>query len=100
MTSKGNQFWRLREKNGREYIYKTFEEFEAKCYEYFEYKESDFIYVEESHVREGVISIRKQTPYLFEELYPFLDISRGTWNNYKERGEDFLTLITLKTIAL
>jgi hypothetical protein len=92
--NKGNQFWRLREKDGREYDYKTFEEFKGKCYEYFEYKETDFVYVEESHVKEGTVTLRKQTPYLKEELYPFLGISRGTWNNYKERGSDFLTLIT------
>jgi hypothetical protein len=94
MANIGNQFWRLREKHGRERSYETFEEFEQRCYEYFEFKENDYEYVEESHVKEGSIMIRKKTPPLFEELYPFLDICRGTWNNYKERGSDFLTLIT------
>lgn len=94
MMTKGNQLWKLREKDGRDFTYQSFDEFRDKCYEYFEYKETDYVYVEESHPKEGVVTLRKQTPYLFEELYVFMGISRQTWNNYKERGSDFFTLIT------
>jgi hypothetical protein len=94
MANIGNQFWRLRLKDGREKSYESFEDLALRCYEYFEFKENDYEYVEESHVKEGSVMIRKKTPLLFEELYTFLGISRNTWKNYKERGNDFLTLYT------
>lgn len=91
---KNNKYYLNRSTNGREYIYTTFEEFEEKCYSYLTMKEEDYEIVEEIHQKLGVVEIRKKTPFLMEEIYVWLGISRGTWNNYKQRGEDFLTLIT------
>lgn len=93
-ANKNNKYYLNRLSNGREYIYEDFKEFEDKCYSYFEMKENDYEIVEEVHQKLGTIEIRKRTPFLMEEIYVWLGISRGTWNNYKERGEDFLTLIT------
>lgn len=57
-------------------------------------KEDDYETIEEVHQKLGVVEIRKKTPFLMEEIYVWLGISRWTWNNYKERGDDFFTLIT------
>lgn len=93
-ANKNNKYYLNRLTNGREYIYADFKEFEEKCYSYFIMKEDDYETIEEVHQKLGMIEIRKKTPFLMEEIYVWLGISRGTWNNYKERGQDFLTLIT------
>lgn len=94
---KGNEYYKRREKDGRELIFATPEDLLAKAYEYFDWCEDNPRYKREaikSGIKAGeVIKIEVDRPYTIEGLCVYAGISISTFYNYEER-KDFLNVIT------
>lgn len=91
---KGNQFWKLRSKHGRDKIFQTPELLEEACFEYFEVTDKRKWHKTEFHGKDALeCLVPNETPYTKTGLFVFLDISNDTWNLYKER-KDFIEVIT------
>ena len=96
---KGNQFWKLRSKDGRDRIWKDADSLLEACYEYFQqcddnpWEKNDILRSGENAGK--VVRIPAQRPYTKAGLCVFLGIAENTWENYKENsGEDFLRVLT------
>lgn len=93
---KGNQFWKLRSKHGRDVIFKTPELlWEAAC-EYFEATDARK-WVKKDWVGKDATEVSRETetPYTLSGLCLYLDCSREWWNKFKnENREDFLQVVT------
>lgn len=91
---KGNQFWKLRSKHGRDKIFSSPQVFLEACYEYFEATDKRKWYKTEFHGKDAnECHVPNETPYTITGLYIFLDISKETWYDYKKR-KDFVDVIT------
>lgn len=91
---KGNQFWKLRSKHGRDKIFESPEIlWEAAC-EYFEATDArKWIKTEFNGKDATKCEVPTDTPYTLTGLFVFLDISAQTWKDYRER-KDFIEIIT------
>lgn len=93
---KGNQFWRARSSHGRNPIFKTKTKLWNACCEYFDWIEANPLKEQKVFHTDGKItyaSVSKMRAMTLEGLWIFLDISKDTWYNYKER-KGFLEVIT------
>jgi|ERR1035437_840975 hypothetical protein len=97
---KGNQFWRLRSKHGRDKLFATPELlWEAAC-EYFQWCENTPLYKSEAFAYQGVV-ILKDIPIMRAMLMPQLCFYLTCDESYfrvfkstlKDCDEDFLTVI-------
>lgn len=93
----GNQFWRLREKHGRDKIYSTSAELLEDCYEYLQWCDDNPWYRNEA-IKGGdrageIINIPTARPYTLTGLCVYLNISSETWKDYSKR-EDFVGVTT------
>ena len=91
---KGNQFWKLRSKHGRDKIFSSPELLWEACQEYFE--ETDKRVWEKVDFRgKDAVKVRIPTsaPYTLTGLCLFLNICQETWSNYRKE-KDFLGVIT------
>jgi hypothetical protein len=91
---KGNQFWKLRAKHGRDKIFSSPEILWESCKEYFEATDKRVWEQTDFRGKDAVeVKIPTQAPYTLTGLYLFLDIDRKTWDLYRER-QDFIPIIT------
>lgn len=97
---KGNQFWKLRSKHGRDKLFTTPELlWEAAC-EYFEWIDNNPL-IEIDYVGKDATQVEKPhtRPYTLEGLAMYLDASTSYWREFRilcnDKGlKDFLTVIT------
>lgn len=94
---KKNEYYKRREKDGRELIFATPEDLLAKAYEYFDWCKENPFYKREvikSGILAGqIIDIPVDRPYTIEGMCVYAEISVSTFYNYEER-EDFLQVVT------
>ncbi len=97
---KGNKFWKLRSKHGRDKLFKSPELlWEAAC-EYFEWAEKNTLKETKAFAYQGVIST-KQLPKMramtLSQLCFYLGCSESYFRSFKstlkEKDKDFLTVI-------
>ena len=96
MGAIGNQFWKLRPRSGRKHLYTEVEEFATDIEEYFEVTSKRVDWNKQEWVgKDGnEVARRVPTPFTKAGLCIFLGMSQDTFNSYKERGKDFLGVIT------
>jgi hypothetical protein len=91
---KGNQFWKLRSKHGRDKIFESPEMlWEAAC-EYFQHITDNPLSVQDNKGTKNVNDVDLIRPFTLHGLCIFLDITRVTYIEYRGR-EDF-TNVTRK----
>ena len=72
---KGNQFWKLRSKHGRDKIWESPELLWESCVEYFEATDERKWIKVEFHGRDAnKCEVEQETPYTLSGLFVFLDI--------------------------
>lgn len=97
----GNEYWKLRSKDGRDAIYTDPLLLSQKCNDYFQWVESNPLYesvvqkrkISRDEEKIEMVSVPKMRPFTITGLCNFLDIAVNTWKSYKEKP-DFLTIIT------
>lgn len=93
---KGNEFWKVRSTHGRNPIFKSPEELETACEEYFQWAHDTPLWEDKvtsfqgSNTHEPIAKMRAMT---LDGLHLFLDISTQTWADYRNR-EDFVEVVT------
>lgn len=93
---KGNQYWRLRSKDGRDKIYSSPEDLFKAANDYFQWVEENPLQEEQiikykDHYEKATVS--KMRPYTLSGLCNFLDISEDCFRTY-EKNEDFIAVTT------
>ena len=91
---KGNEFWKLRSKHGRDLIFSSPTIlWEAAC-EYFEattarpWEQQDWV------GKDAIEVVRKTTPpFTLSGLYIFLETNAQTWSDYRKK-EDYSEIVT------
>lgn len=97
---KGNQFWKLRSKHGRDKLFATPELlWEAAC-EYFEWIDNNPL-IEIDYVGKDATQVEKPhtRPYTLEGLVMYLDACTNYWKEFRKRcndnnEKDFIAIIT------
>ena len=94
MAPKGNAFWKLRSKHGRDKIFETPRILEEAIDEYFE-ETSDRKWSRKDWVGKDAEPVLREfdTPFTLSGLCVFLGIDDATWALYRKR-EDFIGVIT------
>ena len=96
-ATKGNQWWKLRAKHGRDKIFKTPALLWEACVEYFEATDKRK-WIQKDWVGKDAYEVERETdtPYTITGLCIFLDIDIRTWRNYKnlDVNKDFFPIIT------
>jgi hypothetical protein len=97
---KGNKFWKLRSKHGRDKIFSSPDIFLESAYEYFEYCDNN-PWLHNEVVKTGkeagkILPVPTQRPYTIEALCRFLHITHQTFRTYEtdENYKDFFTVFT------
>jgi len=93
---KGNQFWKVRTKHGRDKLFNDPEILWEACQEYFEWVDKNPLMSAETVKFQGegkLMDVPKMRAMTMGGLCIFLGINQQTWANYKE-DEDFLGIIT------
>ena len=95
---KGNKFWKLRSKHGRDKLFASPELlWEAAC-EYFEWCDSNPWEKTETTIKPHGIDIKTtptERPYTIEGFCLYCDASRAWWREFKEANhKDFLLVTT------
>lgn len=88
---KGNKFWEIRSKHGRNPIFASADDLWKACCEYFEWVEANPLQEAKAFAYEGVVTMAdlpKMRAMTLNGLCVFLDVDRRTWDNYRGR-EDF-----------
>jgi hypothetical protein len=97
---KGNKFWLMRSKHGRDKIFVSSDKLWAACCEYFEWVDENPLYEAKAFSYQGettISNLPKMRAMTLAGLCLFLDISRAVWNQWKnnpETKQDFLDVIT------
>lgn len=94
---KGNNFYLLRLKSGRDRKYESSDDLLLACYNYFEECDNNPWFKNEA-VKSGdnagkIIKVPTARPYTQSGMFIFIGIDRKTWSSYKN-DEDFLPIIT------
>lgn len=94
MGLKGNEFWKLRSKHGRDKIFETPEILLQSCEDYFE-QVSKMTLGEQNWVGKDGNEVLKNhpIPFTITGLCVFLNITHTTWLEYKKRN-DFTEVCT------
>lgn len=93
-AEKGNQYYLLRSKDGRDRIFKTPEELAEKANEYFNWCLDNPLYEIDFKGKDAIqVKIPKMRPFTIEGLCNFIDISVKSLYNY-EAKKDFLQIVT------
>lgn len=93
---KGNRFWEARSNHGRKPIFADPDQLWAACQEYFEWVEENPLQEAKAFAHQGNVTIAnlpKMRAMTISGLCIFLDISRPTWDEYKQR-EGFSDITT------
>ncbi len=93
---KGNQFWKARTKHGRDRLFASSEALWEACCEYFQWVEDNPLWESklfsyQGDITEGVAP--KMRAMTIGGLCLFLDINRGTWNEWRD-VDDFSEVVT------
>lgn len=96
---KGNQFWKLRSKHGRDKLFATPELLWSAACEYFQWcDENPMIEIDYRGKFLEKVEIPKLRPYTLHGLCLYLDTSTSFWrefrSNCKESAKDFLSVIS------
>lgn len=90
---KGNEFWKLRSKHGRDKIFSTPEELWDAAVDYFKATKERKRTIHEVHGKDATrCDIEREVPFTMQGLYLFLDTNAETWRKYRER-KDFVEII-------
>lgn len=91
---KGNQFWKLRSKHGRDKLFSSPQALWEACVEYFEATDAR-VWAKKDWVGKDAVEVERTTatPYTLSGLYVFLEIVPQTWKEYRER-EGFSEITT------
>lgn len=93
---KGNQFWKMRSKHGRDRIFQTPEILLEACYEYFEYTDSRK-WSKTDWVGKDAIQVERETsvPYTITGMCIFLGVNSVYWAQFKKAApSEFSKVIT------
>jgi hypothetical protein len=91
---KGNQFWKMRSKHGRDLIFSSPTLLWEACCEYFETTDERKWWKTEFNGKDAIeCHVPTDTPYTWTGLYIFLDIDHKTWVSYESK-EDFVPTCT------
>lgn len=91
----GNQFWKARSKHGRDKIFSSAELLWDACCEYFQWVEDNPLYEMRPFAYQGTViqePVAKMRAMTIAGLCLFLDINRGTWNEWRQ-VDDFSEVI-------
>jgi hypothetical protein len=99
-AAKGNKYWEFRNKHGRNFKY-TPEDWETESVKYFEYM-ANKVWNKKEAIKSGelagtLIDIPTQTPMSIESFCLFMDIDRGTWDNYESNTETYKDFFNITT---
>lgn len=92
---KGNQFWKARAKHGRDKLFASAELLWESCCEYFQWVEDNPLWEGKvAQYQGGVVDmpVAKMRAMTIGGLCIFLDIHRGTWNEWRN-NKDFSEVI-------
>lgn len=92
----GNEYWKLRSKDGRDKIFETPDILLSACNEYFDWVQNNPLKSSEVVKYKDyaeLIEVPKMRPMTIEGLCNFIDISVKCWRNYRERA-DFVPIVT------
>lgn len=92
---KGNHFWKLRSKHGRDKIFSSPEILQAACYEYFEHVEATPVIEERVFCYQGEIvtaQVKHPRTMTLGAMCLYLGIDRSTWADYREK-KDFIPVV-------
>ena len=92
----GNQFWKARTKHGRKRLFESADTLWDACCEYFQWVEDNPLYESETVKFQGqatLIEVPKMRAMTIAGLCLFLDINRGTWNEWRNQ-DDYSEVIT------
>jgi len=90
----GNQFWRLRTKHGRDKLFADPELLWTESQAYFEATDKRKWWKTEFNGKDAIeCHVPTETPYTLTGLFVYLDISKQTWSQYRDR-QDFSDVIT------
>jgi hypothetical protein len=93
-ATKGNQWWKLRSKHGKDKIFTNPKILLEACYEYFEATDRRKWIKKDWVGKDSMEVIREtETPYTITGLCLFLGIGLQTLHNYK-KNKDYLEVIT------
>jgi len=93
---KGNEYWKLRSKDGRDKQYPTPLDLLNACNEYFEWvqsnplKEEQIVKYKDYYEK---VDISKMRPFTIQGLCNYIDLSVEGWRKYKQRN-DFVDITT------
>jgi hypothetical protein len=97
---KGNQFWKLRSKHGRDKLFKSPALLWSAACEYFEWCEENPLYEEKGFAFQGTVTketFAKMRAMLLPQLCQYLHCSESYFRTFKstlkEKDKDFLTVI-------
>lgn len=98
---KGNQFWKLRNKHGRDKLFATPELLEEACLEYFQWVDDNPL-IEVIHFnqgKEGIAKVKapKMRPYTLGGLCIYLGCSTEYFRHFEKNNKDskdFIPIIT------
>lgn len=93
----GNRLWEVRSSAGPKPLFATPEPLWAACVEYFEWSHANPLHEAKAFAYEGVVTVEqlpKMRAMSLAALCVFLDISRGTWNEWKASRPDLSEVIT------
>lgn len=102
---KGNQFWKIRSKHGREKLFASPDLLWEAASEYFEWVDDNPLKEQVSYHTQGKITktdVNKKRPYTWDALTLYLGCTNGYFRNFKrdlansadsEQKEDFITVI-------
>lgn len=92
---KGNQFWKMRAKHGRDKLFASPELLWEACCEYFEWVSNNPLWESKAFAFQGVVTIEqlpKMRAMTLDGLTLFLDIDRTTWSAWRD-DKDFSTVV-------
>ena len=97
---KGNKYWEFRNKHGRGFKY-TPEMWEKESIKYFEYM-SDKVWNKKEVLKSGekagtLIDVPTTTPMSIESFCLFMDIDRGTFDNYESNEGNYKDFFNITT---
>lgn len=90
-ATKGNRFWEVRSKHGRDKIFSDPEVLWKACVEYFEWTEDNPLEEQRAYsTKDGIqtVELNKMRAMTINGLCVFLDINQVTWREYY-RNKDF-----------
>lgn len=90
---KGNMYWKLRSRHGRNKKYKDAEELWKDCEGYFKFMDENPFEYQDNKGTKNVNTIQVKRPYTLHSLCLYLDIQRPTWCEWRKKDHDFSKVV-------